>query len=276
MRPQRGGRIGAAGDGDLLAAIAGTFPTLDAWRDRAAEVIEPAPGSELAVDDLEWPYLRSSSLVTTGLATAREHLHAVRILVEAQELFPAAASTLCRSALIGASLAVWLLQPVDCNERLRRSLSLAVEDYKRHIQFGNDVTERLPPELVLPTATEQLDRPHLRRSQVMSLLDSVGGLAEVNLTDDVIPTALEFAIPDGVQRTQMLVRWRAMSGAAHALAWHYFGYDSTTATDVDPGGVGRVAVGGDIGRLALDYFPPFHVATAGWRLFDQRCCFRSN
>jgi hypothetical protein len=258
-------------DDELLAAIRSTFPTLDGWRDRLAEIIEPAPGSELAVDDEEWPYACTSSLVSVGLGTAREHLHAVRILVEAEELFPAAASTLCRSALIGASLAVWMLEPDDRDVRLRRALSLAVEDYKRHIQFGRDITGMLAPEDIAPTADEQLDRLELRRSQVLSLLDNVGGRAEVNLTDDVIPTALEYTIPDDSQRAQMLVRWRAMSGAAHALTWHYFGYDSTTASDVDAGGVGRVAVGGDIGRLAMDYFPPFHVATAGWRLLEQRC-----
>ena len=257
-------------DDELLAAIRDTFPTLDRWRDRLAEIIEPEPGSELAVDDEEWPYLCTSSLVSVGLATAREHLHAVRILIEAEELFPAAASTLCRSALIGASLAVWMLEPDDRDVRLRRALSLAAEDYKRHIQFGRDVKELFVPADIAPTADEQLDRLELRRSQVMSLLDNVGGLVEVNLTDDVIPTALAHTIPGDAQRGQMLVRWRAMSGAAHALTWHYFGYDSTAASDVDPGGVGRVAVGGDVGRLAMDYFPPFHIATAGWRLLEQR------
>lgn len=258
-------------DDDLLAAIRETFPTLDRWRDALSEVIVPPPGSALAHDDEEWPYASASALVSVGLASAREHLHAVRLLVEAQELFPAAASTLCRSALIGASLAVWILRPEEPEERLRRSLSLAVEDYKRHIQFGAEVKEHFPPDLVAPTADEQLDRLELRRSQVMSLLDDVGGLIEVNLTDDVIPSALEYAVPQASQRAQMFVRWRSMSGAAHALFWHYFGYDGTSATDLDPGGVGRIAIGGDMGRLAMDYFPPFHVAAAGWHLVDERC-----
>jgi hypothetical protein len=258
-------------DDELLAAIQETFPILDGWRDTLSEVILPPSGSALARDDEEWPYASASALVSIGLASAREHLHAVRLLIEARELFPAAASTLCRSALIGGSLAVWMLIPDEPEERLRRSLSLAVEDYKRHIQFGAAVKEHFLPGLVAPTADEQLDRLELRRSQVMSLLADVGGLLEVNLTDDVIPSALEYAVPNPPQRAQMLVRWRSMSGAAHALAWHYFGYDGTSATDLDPGGVGRIAIGGDIGRLAMDYFPPFHVAAAGWRLLDERC-----
>lgn len=262
------------GDDELLLEIRATFPTLDGWRDTLAEVIVPPPGSDLALDDEEWPYASASALVSVGLASAREHLHAVRLLVEVGELFPAAVSTLCRSALIGASLSVWMLTPEERSQRLRRSLSLAVEDYKRHIQFGGDVKELFPPELIAPTGDEQLDRLELRRSQVLSLLENIGGLLEVNLTDDVIPSALEVAVPDASQRAQMMVRWRSMSGAAHALAWHYFGYDGTTATDVDAGGVGRIAVGGDVGRLAMDYFTAYHVATAGWRLLDERFCVR--
>jgi hypothetical protein len=62
-----------------------------------------------------------------------------------------------------------------------------------------------------------------------------------------------------------------MSGAAHALGWHYFGNDGTNATDVDAGGVGRITIGGDLGRLVMDYFPAYHVATHGWRLLNERC-----
>lgn len=257
-------------DEELVAAIRETFPTLDRWRDALSVVVDPAPGSVLASDDETWPYMRESTLVSMGLGSAREHLHATRLLIEAGELFPAAASTLCRSALIGASLAVWMLEPDSQAVRLRRSLSLALEDYHRHVQFGTDVMRLLPPEQLRPGADEQLDRLELRRSQVLSLLDDLGGPVTVNLTDDVIPAALEYAVPGPAQRAQMVVRWRCMSGAAHALGWHFFGYDSTEAFDVDEGGVGRVEASGDVGRLAMDYFPPYHVAVAGWRLLHER------
>jgi hypothetical protein len=102
------------------------------------------------------------------------------------------------------------------------------------------------------------------------LLDNVGGMRDVNLTDEVIPSALEVAVPDASLREQMAMRWRGMSGAAHALTWHFFGYDGTSASEVDAGGVGRVAVKGDVGRLTMDYFTAYHVARAGWRLLDRR------
>ncbi len=258
-------------DEELLTALRETFPTLDQWRDAFAKGIAPPEGSDLAIDDEAWPYIPSSALVSLGLATAREHLHAVRLLVEAGELFPAAVSTLCRSALIGASLAVWMLEPEGRNERLRRSLSLAAEDYKRHLQYGRDVKELLPPDQVHPAADEQIDRLGLRRTQVLVLLDDLGGQVEVNLSDDVIPVALAAAVPDAAQRGQMTIGWRSMSGAAHALAWHYFGHAGTSASELDEGGVGRISIAGDVGRLVMDYFPAYHVATAGWRLLNERC-----
>jgi hypothetical protein len=263
---------GPVTDDELLRAVRDTFLTLDRWREALAAIIEPVPGSDLAEDDKQWPYMRASTLVQCGLATAREHLHAVRLSIEAGELFPAAVSTLCRSALIGASLAVWVLEPDDRSLRLRRSLSLALEDYDRHLQYGIDVKSLLPPERIRPGADEQLDRLQLRRSQVLALLDEVGGVAAVNLTNDVLPTAVKVAVPDeGDQlRADLVLRWRAMSGAAHALLWHYFGYEGTSASEVDEGGVGTIEVAGDIPRLAMDYFTGYRVAVAGWRLLEVR------
>jgi hypothetical protein len=257
-------------DDELQRALYETFPTLDTWRDTLSRGVVPDPGSELAADDEEWPYAPASTLAAIGLASAREHLHAVRLLFEAGQLFPAAVATLCRSALIGASLATWMLEPDLRRERLRRSLSLALEDYKQHIKYGKEARQNLAPESLTPSADEQLERLELRRSQVLDLLANVGGPCAVNLSDDVIPTAFEVAVPNAAQRAAMTIRWRSMSGAAHALVWHYFGNDGTTATTLDAGGVGQIAVAGDLGRLVMDYFPAYHVATGGWRLLARR------
>ncbi len=196
----------------MLKAIYDTFPTLDEWGDLLTEVVAPSPGSDLALDDEWWPYLPTSTLVSVGLGSAREHLHAVRVLVAAEELFPSATPTLCRSALVGASQSVWILLPDERHERLRRSLSLAVEDYDRHIQHAKDVLEHYPPDQIASTADEQIDRLELRRGQVLSLLDEVGGRCSINLTETVIPAAFEYTVPSIALRGQMTPRWRSMSG----------------------------------------------------------------
>lgn len=106
---------------------------------------------------------------------------------------------------------------------------------------------------------------------MLDLLDNVGGRLKINLTDNVIPCALEYAVPNPSQRGQMTPGWRSMSGAAHALVWHYSGPDGLTAADPDEGGVGLISVEGKVQRLVADYFTAYHVAAAGWRLLQQRC-----
>ena len=255
----------------MLEAIVSTFPTLDNWQKRTSVLIAPEAGSEQAVDDEEWPYMPASTCAMIGLSSAREHLHAVRLLIEAKQLFPAATSTLARTALVGASTAVWMLEPDDRSVRLRRSLSFASLDYKHSLQFGADCKKYLPVDQMREDADQQMDRYRLRQTQVHDLLGHRGGLRDLNLSDEVIPTALAVAVPDASQRGQMLVRWRTMSGAAHAFAWHLFGNEGTTPHDLDPGGVGPISVAGDLETLLMDYFTAYHVSVAGWRLLDKRC-----
>jgi hypothetical protein len=256
---------------EMLRAIRSTFPTLDGWQARTSVLLIPDVGSDLAADDEEWPYVPASTLAKIGLSSAREHLHAVRKLIESKELFPAATSTLCRTALVGASCAVWMLEPDDRSERVRRWLSLAIEDFNRHIQYGNDVRELLPPDQIKPNADEDITRLELRQGQLLSLLEDLGGVYKINLTDVVIPAALQYAVPDDEAQGQMILGWRSMSGAAHALAWHFFGNAGTSAAEVDALGIGEITVGGDVERLLMDYFTAYRVALAGWDLLDKRC-----
>src|SRR4051812_8960741 len=132
-------------DDAMLAEVRKTFATLDRWRLIHASGLDPLPLSDLAADDEEWPYTPPTSLALVGLATAREHLHLVRISVEQRELSPAATATLCRTALIGAGLTVWMLAPNERTDRLRRMLSVSLDDHHRHEQYGADAQELLEP-----------------------------------------------------------------------------------------------------------------------------------
>lgn len=255
---------------ELLAALRKTFPVVDRWRLVLGEGVIPTAGSELATDDEAWMYFPSTTLALVGLGAAREHLHAVELLVGAKELFPSAVATLCRPALIGAAQTVWMLAPDDRVERARRSLSLVYEDYDRHIQFGKDALTMLQPQNLRPSGAEDLERVALRRSQVKALLAGVGGRVSINLSDVIIPAALERAIPDAGQRAQMALRWRTMSAASHALVWHHFGNEGTSHSELDAAGIGHIEVKGDIGTLIMDYFTAYHVATTGWELLAAR------
>lgn len=130
---------------ELLDMIRETFPTLDRWGRRLADGYVPASGSDLAVDDEDWTPSRASQMALMGLGSARDHLHAVRVLIEARQLFPYAQLSLIRGALIGSSQAVWLLSPTDSSTRVERARLIAKESYAMHGKFLA-VLRKLAPE----------------------------------------------------------------------------------------------------------------------------------
>lgn len=96
---------------DREATIRETFEQLEWWRERERHEYTPTEGSELAVDDEDWPWWRLSQLAFAGLASARQHLDAVRVHYAETGPYPLADPTLMRSALLGAAQAAWLLAP---------------------------------------------------------------------------------------------------------------------------------------------------------------------
>ncbi len=88
----------------------------------------------MAADDAVWPLMPCSEVVRNALLSSHDHLDLVRrVLLDAQPAPPAATYSALRGALVGACLALWV---VDCDdEPLRRArvLALVAEDYKyRH------------------------------------------------------------------------------------------------------------------------------------------------
>lgn len=255
---------------ELMVLLRETFTRLDRWRMVIASRAEPVPGSELAEDDRIWPWAPPTSLCLASLGNAREHLHAVRLLVDHGELFPSVTSTLARSALMSSSVAVWMLAPKHSLERHRRMLSFALEDYRNHIASGRETTESFHPDDVRPEAAEQISRLRARLDEVKALLEPLGGPYKWNMTDVVIPAALRETTSDERQRAQFASRWRVMSGAAHGLIWPHFGAPGTSFSELDSSGIGQVTVGGSVDTLVIDYFTAFHVTARAWSLFAER------
>ena len=261
---------GGLSTSELLEEIHKTFERLERWRATIASRVAPRQTSDLAGDDAVWPWTPPTSLCLASLGNAREHLHAVRRLIEARELFPSVTSTLARSALMSGAIAVWMLAPDDANERHRRMLTFALEDYRHHIRFGVQVSLTFHVDDIHPDADAQMSRLKQRSTEVRSLLDPLGGPIAWNLTDTIIPAAIRETTSDQRQRAQLESRWRVMSGAAHGLLWSHFGATGTTVSDVDPAGVGLVTISGSVDTLAMDYFTAFHVTARAWALFAKR------
>lgn len=253
----------------MLQLIADTYPTLDKWRKLTAEGVVITYGSEMQLQDVEWPYVPSSTVALVGLAAAREHLHAIRLLIAARELFPSATATLARAALEGAAQTVWMLAPDNHAERMRRSLSIVREDYRHHRNFGEFVATAETVEKNI-TAHEQMTRLRDRFDAVTALADQYGGATRIVMATDVLPAAVEATTSEKAFREHAQLRWRQMAGSAHSLLWPHYGHSGTHSHSVDASGIGYTVDGGDIDRLGMDYFSAYRVAARGWRLFGQR------
>ena len=163
-----------------------------------------------------------------------------------------------------------MLAPDDANERHRRMLTFALEDYRNHLAFGTQVSRTFHIDDLHPTADEQMIRLGQRSDEIRSVLAPLGGPVSWNLTDIIIPAAMRETAPEQRQRAQLESRWRVMSGAAHGFIWPHFGATGTTFRDLDLEGVGLATIGGSIQTLAIDYFTAFHVTSRGWALFAMR------
>ena len=256
-------------DHEMVDAVRSTFPTLDRWRDRLACASSPPVWSVLGELDATWPYLPPSQMALFGLGVAREHLHAIRKLLESKELFPSATSTLARTALVGAAQTVWCLESPDQATRLRRCLTLIREDYRNHKLFADYVLDENNAAEPMPTAVADSARLQTRLLAVEQLLTFAGGIAPHRLTTDVIPIASAATAGDEEFRAAINMLWRQQSGSAHALVWHHYGQAGTTQGPTEPDSIGEVTLRGSIERLAMDYLCAYRVAEAGFALFDE-------
>lgn len=264
-----GENVGVTPD-EILREMARTYQTLDRWRSLLADGVVLAHGSELQRQDDEWPFIPSSTIALAGLATAREHLHAIRLLVATRQLFPSATSTLARAALVGAAQTVWTLVPDPHEERMRRSASLAREDYRHHISYAQFAINGATAVELHSLADQELEHLSVRFGEVSTLAAKYGGAIRINITDDVLPAAVKATSIEVEFQDQVQLRWRAMSGSAHSLLWPQFGQSGTAVGAADERGVGQVVVRGDVERLGVDYFSAYHVAVQGWSLFARR------
>ncbi|MGI9052817.1 MAG: hypothetical protein ACR2HQ_09240 [Ilumatobacteraceae bacterium] len=265
-----GGGTVTAQEQALLRALQATFPVLDQWRDLLCKPFVPVDSSDLAVDDQDWRWLQPGQLAWAGLSSARDHLHAVRVHIEARELFPVAQSTLIRAGLVGGATTVWLLAPSGRHERLRRSRVLLAETYRRHDQFNTKALE-LPTDQLLPGATPFAAHIRNRLGEVQAKRDADGQRGGFVQTDVIHEAALVVFPHNPAAVTEIDLIWQSTSGAAHGLTWSLFGQpDSTLVSEPDESGMAWFAVAGGLQRIANSYLGVFQLALRGWQLLAAR------
>lgn len=251
-----------------LGQLQATFHELDEWGEVLARSFIPEPGSALSLDDMDWPPVPVSQVAVMGLGTSRDHLHAIRVLIEAWQLFPFAHSTLVRGAIIGAAQTVWVLSPEYRESRLERARLLADHMYAQHLKYLN-LLSRVAPE---PRAETEAVAEHVRQRH-RELHDErvkTGQAASLNTTEMVRAAARE-AFKDHALVDEAESIWRLTSGAAHGFTWALLGQpDTHRVGEGDGHEITEFAAAGGIGRIANGYLCAFHLSRYGWKLLRRR------
>jgi hypothetical protein len=251
-----------------LELMRGTFPTLDAWHARLAEIISPVRSSALALDDEDWPPTPLSQVALMGLGSARDHLHAVRVHVEAGQLFPFAQSTLIRAALLGAAQAVWVLAPEDRRSRVERARCVSAEMYSQHGKFLSVLNTLADG--THATTLEVADHVRVRGQELAAIRATAGESRRMDATAMIRDTA-QSAFTTEALVLEVESIWRKTSGAAHGFVWALAGVpDTVQSAPPDELGRAEFAVLGGIDRIINSYMAAFHLASEGWRLLDLR------
>jgi hypothetical protein len=252
----------------MLAVLRSTFDTLREWQKRTENAFVPLPNSALAEDAEDWPWFPVGTVAWSGLISASDHLSAIRSHIEARDLFPVAHLTLCRSALVGAAQAMWVLAPDDREERIRRGRTVASYLYKYHLKY-------------LRKLQDWPDEPHAGTDAVAALVERRGGelramreaagdRGELDTTK-MIESAAESAFVDQQKLNEVLLAWQGGSGAAHGQPWPLFGTPGTVQTSRRPDGLAEFQAAGSLSRIGNYYMAAFTLAERAWALFERRC-----
>ncbi|MCD2198280.1 hypothetical protein LQ327_33435 [Actinomycetospora endophytica] len=221
------------------------------WRDYVTAPRLVAAHSRLAEDDAAFPVLPLSHLAWFGIVHGVDHLEMyLDALVVQGRSHPLAPQTLARSAVLGASHALWLLDHDSRQERQRRALRLAHEEFKQERTALRDMREisdvdnaRLEERIEL--LTEWTDRTvaagqglGLTPNQVQARLD------DTTIIDTVAKRLvhIEPVNADLVQAYRLL--WRTHSGTAHGLRWSSQAQTKVFDPLVGGGALGQVTSGG--------------------------------
>lgn len=254
-------------DSDAEAVVRGTFRSLDGWR-AAPGPFRPGPGSELMEDDYDWRPFGVSQVAWTGLSAALDHLQAVRSHVDAAtpSHFPQAHLTLCRTALVGASVAVWVLAPDVRADRIARARQYVAYMQQEHLNYLGEL-QRLGPHEGTDLVAE-----HLKERQAeLAVKRAADGQAGALNTTRIIRTAARHAFVEERYVVEAVAMWRSGSGSAHALPYPLLGRRETVQQGAaDSDGLATLVAAGSFDTFANAYMLAFHLTKHGWRLIRRR------
>jgi hypothetical protein len=265
-----GSRAAQGGAPRLDAAT--MFTIIDEWvKVTGKEPPEVEPGSPLAGDARKSPSLQVAHAAWSGIVHSVDHLHALRTLLgQAQVLNLGAPYTLARSAMENAATAVWLLEPPQRPERLRRRLKLAHheawEEGKLH--------ELLPAKALQDKRTAQERRAEIRALAAKLGLSDVAGQLSY---EKIIRAAGKVTLRDYEPKPDKLspeelaaVMWRLCSGFAHGRYWSSLSWLERQLVRSEGGVLNLRLTGGDVERVITVALLPFVFTSWALQLYEQR------
>lgn len=253
-------------DSEREKRIRSTFDELDQWRKMMTQAFTPSAGGALHLDDQDWPTLPVSQLAHVGLAVAADHLDAIRCHLDASHLFALADLTICRSALVGASQAVWILAPNERGDRLTRARMLAADALRYHGQYMEALKVAHPEDPNVPLVGSHIA---MRSAELKAKRLDEGPLVRHENTRMIREAASAVFPPELAAEASL--EWQSGSGAAHGFAWPILNSPDTKQVGAaDDAGLAEFQSAASLGRMANGYLAAFHMARAGWALLKDR------
>lgn len=231
--------------------------------------------SSLRLDDRYLGTWRGGALHRSPMLAAADSLRAARTILERvldrQDALPMVALfPIVRTAMEGASLAIYLLGPLDRDERLRRSYYVAREDARLHDSFGRalgtgsgQVATRAEAEIFALIET----RPTLGDAEAFHFnriiySDLVAG-ADAAITADPAATR-NTALP-------LLGWWQWLSGVSHGKMWAFVtGYERRDAIVDEANDSAHVLQTAPLASVALSLQGAIETLELALRLYGQR------
>ncbi|MFD2840989.1 hypothetical protein ACFSYH_10460 [Populibacterium corticicola] len=213
----------------------GSPETEDEWLIRLRKIVEevraletqpegywvPESGSAASRDDKETLVVKMSDSVSYFILTASQCLSQLADGLEKDDgvLRPIAPFVLLRTALIGASQALWVLQPKSRADRVSRLDRLTLESYRN---MGNLVTEMSLESWISDEVTSSLESSAAHLSLLREKYKEHKGKIEKPINTEIIKDVADILAPQESNRAiHVAIRelWQSSSGYTHAFPW---------------------------------------------------------
>jgi hypothetical protein len=251
---------------DPLESMRARYPTLDQWFLRLGRGMVPVVGSPLAGDDAAWTPQPLSACAQGCLASAWDHLQAVRVLTEAGSLHPLATFSLTRGALLASSTAVWMLAPTSAEARQARGMAYARESLTHRQQWNRDAAAT--PVGIVWRNLAVVQRHVAMRLHGLDLHQSRTHARKLPAPTELVMKAARVAFADNAPMGALaLLHWRSTSSDAHGLMW-----GSLTRGPVPgaaSGALHEFGIGGDEVQTAEHFHVAFLMARWAWNRLDE-------